>query len=139
MGGMSLTRLKHGRDGHVTCCESTPSLGQGRGARLHRAEYSKGARGMLGAGREKTLRCRRCSCCAVRSTCGGGGSSNQRASLCAALQGAPDHCSQLDRLLSGRSYRWKLRRQEIRWSVCRQCSPKYVWCPDEFRNQRSVR
>src|SRR6266446_9615308 len=48
MGGISLTRLKHGRGGNVTCCESTPSFGQGRGARLHRAGYSKGARGMWG-------------------------------------------------------------------------------------------
>src|SRR6266478_1896244 len=48
MGEISLTRLKHGRGGNVTCCESTPSLGQGRGARLHRAGYSKGARGMWG-------------------------------------------------------------------------------------------
>src|SRR5262249_57419993 len=70
-----------------------------------------------GAGREKTLRCRIWSRRAVSSARDGGGTSNQRATLCAPLQGAPDHCSQLDRLLSGRSYRWKLRRQEIR-SIC---------------------
>jgi len=64
----------------------------------------------VGAGREKTLRCRRCSRRTFRSTRDGGGSSNHRAIVCATLQGAPDHCSELDRLLSGRSYRWKLRR-----------------------------
>src|SRR5260370_35516683 len=53
MGGISLTRLKHGRGGNVTCCESTPSFGQGRGARLHRAGDSKGARGMWGRGVRK--------------------------------------------------------------------------------------
>src|SRR5262249_60064404 len=52
-----------------------------------------------GAGREKTFRCRRSSRRAVRSARDSGGSSNQRASLCATLQSAPDHCSQLDRLL----------------------------------------
>src|SRR5262249_58403479 len=51
-----------------------------------------------GAGREKTLRCKRYSRCAFRSTRDGGGSSNHRAIVCATLQGAPDHCSQLDRL-----------------------------------------
>ena len=63
-----------------------------------------------GAGREKTLRCRSWSLRAVRSARDSGGSSNQRTNLRASLQGAADHCAQLDRLLSGRSYRWKFHR-----------------------------
>src|SRR6516164_9826801 len=43
----------------------------------------------VGAGREKSIRCRRCSRGAFRSTRDGGGSSNHRAIVCATLQGAP--------------------------------------------------
>ena len=64
----------------------------------------------VGADREKTLHCRIWSRRAVSNARDGGGTSNQRATLCATLQSAPDHCAQLGRLLSGRSYRWKLRR-----------------------------
>ena len=59
-----------------------------------------------GAGREKTLRLQELDLRAVRSARDSGGFSNQCTNLRASLQGAANHCAQLDRLLSGRSYRW---------------------------------